>query len=117
LTLKASDQFLLLLLRYSMHFVADMIYEDSKSKEKIFSHWARCKIEKETESGALEEIKSRYQQMKVAIGSTYVFTDLARYCLNNKERNLINLALQLIELEPHPARRAIVFLFIFLTKK
>jgi hypothetical protein len=105
LTLKASDQFLLLLLRYSMHFVADMIYEDSKSKEKIFSHWARCKIEKETESGALEEIKSRYQQMKVAIGSTYVFTDLARYCL------------QLIELEPHPARRAIVFLFIFLTKK
>lgn len=100
-----------------MHFVADMIYEDSKSKERIFGHWARCKIEKETEAGALEEIKNRYQQMKVAIGSTYVFTDLARYCLSNKERNLINLALQLIELEPHPARRAIVFLFIFLTKK
>jgi hypothetical protein len=55
--------------------------------------------------------------MKVAIGPTYAFTDLARYCLNSKERNLINLALQLIELEPHPARRCIVFLFIFLSKK
>lgn len=79
-----------------MHFVADMIYEDSKSKERIFSHWARCKIEKETESTALEEIRARYQQMKVGIGSTYVFTDLARYCLSRTERNLTSLALQLI---------------------
>jgi hypothetical protein len=31
-----------------MHFVADMIYEESSPKERIFSHWARCKIEKET---------------------------------------------------------------------
>jgi len=27
-----------------MHFVADMVFEDSKSKERIFAHWARCKI-------------------------------------------------------------------------
>lgn len=110
---------MLLLLRYNMHFVADMIYEDSKSKERIFEHWARCKIEKETESTALEEIRNRYQKMKIAIGPTYVFTDLARYCLDSQDkgRDMTNLALQLIQLEPHPARRCIVFLFIFLTKK
>jgi hypothetical protein len=55
--------------------------------------------------------------MRVAIATTSVFTDLARYCLEHKQRNLMNLALQLIELEPHSARRAIVFLFIFLSKK
>lgn len=55
--------------------------------------------------------------MKVAIGSTYVFTDLARYCLDNKSRDLTNLANQLIQHEPHPARRCIVFLYIFLAKK
>lgn len=55
--------------------------------------------------------------MKVDIGSSHVFTELAKYCLDNKERNLTSLALKLIELEPHLARRCIVVLLIFLTKK
>ena len=55
--------------------------------------------------------------MIVSLGNTHVFTELARYCLDNRERNLSNLALMLIELEPNHARRAVVFLFIFLAKK
>lgn len=59
----------------------------------MFVHWARCKIEKESEEGALEEIKAHYLQMKVSMGNTYVFTDLAKYCL---DRNMNSLALKLI---------------------
>jgi hypothetical protein len=58
-------------------------------------HWARCKIEKETEDGVIEEIKAHYSQMKVSMGNGYVFTDLAKYCL---DRNMTSLALKLIEL-------------------
>lgn len=43
----------ILLLRYNMHFIADVVISDSEGKEKIFLHWAKCKIEKETESNAL----------------------------------------------------------------
>jgi len=43
--IKSKDRFLKILLRNNMHFVADMMYGDSKSKKKIFDHWARCKIE------------------------------------------------------------------------
>jgi hypothetical protein len=38
------------------------------------AHWAKCKIEKETEANALQEIKARYKEMKVDIGATYIFT-------------------------------------------
>jgi hypothetical protein len=115
--LKASDHFLLLLLRYNLHFVADMIYEESAAKQRIFAHWARCKIEKETEGAALEEIKGKYKEMRVVLGATALFSELARYCLQHPSRSLVNLALQLGELEPHPARRAIAFLSIFLSRK
>ena len=30
-----------------MHYVADLIYDDSRSKKKIFMHWAKCKLEKD----------------------------------------------------------------------
>lgn len=62
----------------------------------------------------MEEIRTRYQQMKDSIGSTFVFTELAKYCL---DRNMTSLALKLIELEPHLGRRCMVFLLIFKARK
>jgi hypothetical protein len=52
--------------------------------------------------------------MKVGMGNTYVFTDLAKYCL---DRSMTGLALKLIELEPHVGRRCMVFLLIFMARK
>lgn len=55
--------------------------------------------------------------MKRDISNTSVFTDLAKHCLDNKERNLTKLASRLIELETHPGKRCMVVLLIFLSQK
>lgn len=57
---EAKDRFLTILLRYRMHFIGDTIFKDSESKYKIFLHWAKCKIEKNNETIAFEEIKQKF---------------------------------------------------------
>ncbi len=57
-----------------MHYVADLIFEDSDSKKAIFLHWAKCKIEKETPLNALDQIKQRYNDMRTDLNSKFVFS-------------------------------------------
>ena len=110
-----TDRFLAMLLRSNMHYVADLIFEDSASKRKIFLHWGKCKIEKEQPLAAVQQIQLRYADMKRDLRSKFVFTELALYALR-RPSPLTDLALRLAENEPHPARKCMVFLLAFKDK-
>ena len=77
-----------------MHYVADLIFDDSQSKKRIFLHWAKCKIEKETSSSAIQAIQSRYASMKRDLHSQFVFTDLALFSLR-RSTPLLEMALKM----------------------
>ncbi len=79
-----------------MHYVADLIFQDSQSKKKIFMHWAKCKIEKESPLNAIEQIKTKYQEMHVDLHSQFIFSELALYALK-RTTPLYDLALRLAE--------------------
>jgi hypothetical protein len=111
-----SERFLTMLLRRNMHYVADLIFGDSLSKKKIFVHWAKCKIEKETPLVAVQQIQLRYADMKRDLQSKFVFTELGLYALR-RPTPLHDLALRLAEHETHPARKCIVFLLAFKNKR
>ena len=91
-----NERFLAMLLRSNMHFVGDLIFEDSQSKEKIFLHWGKCKIERETTLTAIQHIQQRYTAMKRDLQSKFVFTNLAMYSLR-RSPPLQDLALRLAE--------------------
>ena len=105
-----------MLLRSNMHYVADLIFDDSQSKKKIFMHWAKCKVEKETTSSAVQQIQLKYSVMRRDLHNKFVFTELALFALR-RSTPLLELALKLAESEPHPARKCMVFLLAFKSKR
>ena len=68
------EVFLTILLRYNMHFAADNIFGDSQSKSRIFLDWAKCKIEKNGETMAFEEIRDKFEKMGSKDKNAKVFT-------------------------------------------
>lgn len=103
-----------ILLRYNMHFMADLIFGDSASKEEILMHWAKCKIEKHSENVAFDDIYHKFTMMEKKIRGKKIFTDIARYCI---DRGKINLAYRFIELEEHSGRKIMVCLVILAAKQ
>lgn len=79
-----------------MHFIGDIIFKDSESKYKIFLHWAKCKIEKNSQAISFEEIKQKFENMPKKTRDSKVFTDIAKYSL---DRGKMGLADKIIELE------------------
>lgn len=40
------DRFMTILLRYNMHYQANLIFKSTSDWLRIFLHWSKCKIEK-----------------------------------------------------------------------
>ena len=78
-----------------MHYIGDLIFKDSESKYKIFLHWAKCKIEKNSEAMSFEEIKQKFESIPKKNRNSKVFTDIAKYSL---DRGKAGLAEKIIEL-------------------
>ena len=57
-----------------MHFAADNIFGDSQSKLRIFLDWSKCKIEKNNETMAFEEIRDKFEKMSAKDKNAKVFT-------------------------------------------
>ncbi len=99
-----------------MHMVANEIFKDSASKMRIMYHWSKCKIEKETETVALEQIFFQFEQQKNELntGQFHLWTELARYSI---QRAKPQLAMKLIQQEEHQGRKVLVSLLILEMKK
>lgn len=97
-----------------MHFIADTIFGDSDSKYRIFLHWAKCKIEKNSDAIAFEQIKQKFETTNKKLKSTKVFTDIAKYCL---DRGKEVLAESLIELDTNPDRKIMMYLLMLAANK
>ena len=72
-----------------MHYIADLIFKSTNDWLKIFLHWSKCKIEKNNDTVAFEEIKDKFESLESKNKNAKVFTEISKYCM---DRNKFNLA-------------------------
>lgn len=104
------DRLVNVLLRYNLHYLGDIV----GGGEKVYVHWAKCKIEKENEEIALKEILEKFQSYERKEGRKISYIDIARYAM---ETGRFTLAQNLIGYEPNIEKRVTILLWMAVVKK
>jgi hypothetical protein len=82
--------------------------------EKVYMHWAKCKIEKLSEEMALNEILAKFKSYEETEDKQLSYIEIARYAM---ETGRYTLAQNLIEKEPNVEKKVTILLWMAVVKK